>query len=52
MIDLLVEARKAAGVTQTELGQRIGQRQTFISKVELDERRLDAAEYVMLARKA
>jgi transcriptional regulator with XRE-family HTH domain len=43
MIELLVQARKDAGLTQAELGARIGQRQTFVSKVELGERRLDAA---------
>ncbi|MCJ8027922.1 helix-turn-helix domain-containing protein [Shinella yambaruensis] len=46
MIDLLVAARKDAGLTQVEIGVRLGQRQTFVSKYELGERRLDAAEFV------
>lgn len=50
MIELLAQARKDAGVTQEQLGRRIGQRQTFISKVELGERRLDVAEFVEIAR--
>jgi transcriptional regulator with XRE-family HTH domain len=50
MIELLVQARKEAGVTQEELGRRIGQRQTFVSKFELGERRLDAAEFVEVSR--
>ncbi|SDN39225.1 helix-turn-helix domain-containing protein [Ensifer sp. YR511] len=50
MIDGLVAARKAANVTQVELGERIGQRQTFVSKFELGERRLDAAEFVKVCR--
>lgn len=50
MIDLLVQARKDAGLTQAELGERIGQRQTFVSKFELGERRLDAAEFVAVSR--
>lgn len=50
MIELLVQARKDAGVTQIELGKRIGQRQTFVSKFELGERRLDAAEFVSVCR--
>lgn len=50
MIERLIEARKVSGVTQAELGKRIGQRQTFISKVELGERRLDAAEFVEFAK--
>lgn len=50
MIELLVEARKDVGVTQVELGKRLGLRQTFISKVELGERRLDAAEFIVMCR--
>lgn len=50
MIELLVQARKDAGLTQAELGKRIGQRQTFVSKFELGERRLDMAEFVMICR--
>lgn len=50
MIELLVQARKDAGITQAELGKRIGQRQTFVSKFELGERRLDVAEFVVVCR--
>jgi transcriptional regulator with XRE-family HTH domain len=50
IIELLVQARKDAGITQAELGMRIGQRQTFVSKFELGERRLDVAEFVAVAR--
>ena len=50
MIELLVQARKDAGITQAELGKRIGQRQTFVSKFELGERRLDVAEFVTVSR--
>ncbi|WP_414652838.1 helix-turn-helix domain-containing protein [Hansschlegelia sp.] len=50
MIELLIEARRAHGLTQAELGTRVGQRQSFISKVELGERRLDAAEFIELGR--
>lgn len=49
-IALLVKARRDAGLTQADLGARIGQRQTFVSKVELGERRLDAAEFVEVCR--
>ncbi|TPJ20513.1 helix-turn-helix transcriptional regulator [Mesorhizobium sp. B2-7-3] len=41
---------KDAGITQGELGKRLGQRQTFVSKFELGERRLDVAEFVTVAR--
>lgn len=50
MIELLVQARKDAGITQAELGRRLGQRQTFVSKFELGERRLDAAEFIAVSR--
>lgn len=50
MIELLIAARKDAGLTQTEVGLRLGQRQTFVSKYELGERRLDAAEFVSVCR--
>jgi transcriptional regulator with XRE-family HTH domain len=50
MIELLVQARKDAGITQVELGRRLGRRQTFVSKFELGERRLDVAEFVAVSR--
>lgn len=50
MINLLVQARKDAGLTQVELGKRLGQRQTFVSKFELGERRLDVAEFIEICR--
>jgi hypothetical protein len=50
LIELLVQARKDAGITQVELGKRLGQRQTFVSKFELGERRLDVAEFVAVSR--
>ncbi|UCI30750.1 helix-turn-helix domain-containing protein [Mesorhizobium sp. B4-1-4] len=50
MIELLVEVRKDAGITRIELGRRLGQRQTFVSKFELGEHRLDVAEFVTVAR--
>jgi ribosome-binding protein aMBF1 (putative translation factor) len=50
IIELLVQARKDAGITQAELGKRIGQRQTFVSKFEVGERRLDVAEFLVVSR--
>ncbi|KNY14750.1 XRE family transcriptional regulator [Shinella sp. SUS2] len=50
MIELLIAARKDAGLTQAEVGERLKQRQTFVSKYELQERRLDAAEFVAVCR--
>jgi transcriptional regulator with XRE-family HTH domain len=43
---LLVQAREAAGLTQAELAQRLRRAQSFISKYELGERRLDVADFI------
>lgn len=50
LVAALIKARKDAGLTQTEVARRIGQRQTFVSKYELGERRLDVAEYIEISR--
>ena len=41
---LLQEARRAAGLTQTQLAERLRSTQSFVSKCERGERRLDIAE--------
>lgn len=41
-------ARLATGITQTELGDRIGHDQSFVSKVEGQARRLDVVEFVQI----
>ena len=46
----LVNARKSAGITQNELSAQISRPQSFVAKYETGERRLDAAEYVEIAR--
>ena len=43
-IALLRGARKTAGLSQADLGARIGKEQSFVSKVETCERRLDVIE--------
>lgn len=44
LIALLREMRIKAGLTQSELATRIGKDQTFVSKYESGERRLDVLE--------
>ncbi len=44
LIQFLREARTQAGLTQGELGNRIRQTQSFVSKCERGERRLDVIE--------
>jgi transcriptional regulator with XRE-family HTH domain len=50
IVAALTRARKTAGVTQAQLAVAIGQRQTFVSKYELSERRLDIAEFLEICR--
>jgi transcriptional regulator with XRE-family HTH domain len=40
----LRDARKRAGLTQVELARRLGETQSFVSKVERGERRIDVVE--------
>lgn len=50
LIEALYDARRKAGLSQTELAQRLGKRQQFVSKYESGERRLDVVEFVVIAR--
>jgi transcriptional regulator with XRE-family HTH domain len=47
--ELLIAARKKAGMTQTELARRIDADQAFISKYENGDRRLDVVEFLKIA---
>ena len=49
-IKVLIAARKHAGVSQVELGKRVGRDQPFISLVENGVRRVDIIEFCALAR--
>lgn len=48
-IKFLVAARRAANVTQVELAARLGRPQSFVSKYERGERRLDVVEFCQVA---
>ncbi len=43
-LDLLRETRENAGMTQIDLAERLGETQSFVSKCERGERRIDIAE--------
>ncbi len=46
----LIAARTAAGLTQVELARLLAKPQSFISKYENAERRLDVVEFLMVCR--
>jgi transcriptional regulator with XRE-family HTH domain len=48
--ELLIEARKKAGVTQHALAKKLGKPQSFVAKIEGGERRLDIVEFISVAR--
>jgi DNA-binding XRE family transcriptional regulator len=47
---LLIEARRSARLTQAQLAERLGRPQSFVSKYETGERRLDVVEFLELAQ--
>ncbi len=47
---VMAEEREEAGLTQAELSRRLGKPQSFVSKYERGERRLDVAEFIVIAR--
>jgi transcriptional regulator with XRE-family HTH domain len=48
--ELMVRARKAAGLTQQVLARRLNKPQSFVAKYEGGERRLDVVEFIVIAR--
>ncbi|MBA2733239.1 MAG: helix-turn-helix transcriptional regulator [Acidobacteria bacterium] len=47
---LLIEAREESGLTQVELGEKLGRPQSFISKIERGLRRVDLLEFLEMAK--
>jgi transcriptional regulator with XRE-family HTH domain len=50
LVELLVAARRKAGLTQSELASLIGKDQKFISLIERGQRRVDVLEFYVLAK--
>jgi transcriptional regulator with XRE-family HTH domain len=46
LLTLLRDLRERAGITQLALAESLGNTQTFISKIERGERRIDVVEFV------
>ena len=47
---ILTEARKAQGLTQTQLAMKLGRSQAMVSSYEGGQRRLDVGEFIEIAR--
>nr|WP_174763080.1 helix-turn-helix transcriptional regulator [Anabaena sp. UHCC 0187] len=47
---MLIEARKEANLTQAELSAKLERPQSYVSKYERGERRLDLIEFLQLAQ--
>ncbi|GBE29103.1 helix-turn-helix protein [bacterium BMS3Bbin04] len=46
----MIETRKHYGLTQVELAKRLKSSQSFVSKYERGERRLDVLEFILIAK--
>jgi transcriptional regulator with XRE-family HTH domain len=49
-VQVIVSARKAAGLTQPALAARIGRPYTVIANIERGERQIDVVEFIAIAR--
>jgi len=49
LIDLLIQKREAAGMTQADLAARLGEYQSFVARLESGQRRIDVVEFLDLA---
>lgn len=49
LCEMLIEARKAKDLSQDALAEMLGRVQTFVSKYERGERRLDVVEFLDVA---
>lgn len=47
---ILIEARRAKGLTQTQLAMKLGRSQAMVSSYEGGQRRLDVGEFIEIAR--
>jgi transcriptional regulator with XRE-family HTH domain len=50
LIDILVESRTRAGLTQRDLAARLRRPHSFVGRIEAGERRIDVIEFIEIAR--
>ena len=48
-VALLIKTRKASGMTQQDVADKLGKPQSYIAKIEGGERRVDVVEFAKLA---
>ena len=48
--EAIIAARKAAGLTQAQLAERLRCHQSFVARVESGQRRIDVVELVVISR--
>ena len=48
LIAFLIERREAAGMTQAQLADRLGEYQSFVARLESGQRRVDVVELIEL----
>lgn len=48
--ELMIAARKGAGLTQQALARRLRKPQSFVAKYEGGERRIDVVEFIVICR--
>jgi transcriptional regulator with XRE-family HTH domain len=46
---MLIAARETTGLTQIEVAEALGRPQSFVSKYEIGERRIDVEEFLQIA---
>ena len=49
-VQALIEGRRVAQLRQVDLAERLGKPQSFVSKYETGERRLDVVEFLVIAK--
>lgn len=49
LVELIIEERKKAGLTQTEVAEKLGRYQSVIATLESGQRRIDVVEFLELA---
>lgn len=50
LIERIIQARKEAGFSQMEAAKRLGRSQSYISKIEVGQRKIDVVELKKISR--